>query len=547
MPEVYVEISRRVVRTPVPQLIHWAENNPVVAAYGTAHDLEFSGKLPTLEWDVFLDPHLVQRVEVVLQARDTFLKQLAKTSKRIKALLNREPMECRYSDKMKRVGIILESSVNTRSNEQRILEFYNAEIQKRVEILLENMLIAHGNVSQLFMEQTGLMKNYNFSRVKHTRRTLGGGIFAKHWIPTFVQALRMSTKSEELCQMDESSDESTSSGEDAEDSASSLERSASEDREDYPLMDSSKHQLETKSSFHDLTLAAISPSTIAESISELKRVTVCDAPLGLILDIKSRHVPKRVWALLLDALRKAGARVEGIATFYVEDIRDISKYCSVPVKELIFQHSAGDLQHGIHSGVIERGDSIFFNAGSLFWNNPIRGAKYYSKLIGTCIKPFDVEEVKKEYKFQPYARVRQDEKSKTSKYSNKENDDDLSDDERIRFIDDGTENGHGSTIQQYKEHFSLSIGLYVQEFCVDDQIMELLIKYVNKNQHIYNLGLSWGGVNGLTVKGIQPGRLTNTDGKYDSSHFHIIPININIFIFCSCIMKKCKIQHSLTQ
>ena len=74
MPDLYVEISRRVVNTPAPKLIHWAENNPVVAAYGTAHEIEFSGRVPTLEWDVFLDPHLVQRVQVVLEAKDSWLK-----------------------------------------------------------------------------------------------------------------------------------------------------------------------------------------------------------------------------------------------------------------------------------------------------------------------------------------------------------------------------------------------------------------------------------------------------------------------------------------
>lgn len=40
------------------------------------------------------------------------------------------------------------------------------------------------------------------------------------------------------------------------------------------------------------------------------------------------------------------------------------------------------------------------------------------------------------------------------------------------------------------------------------------MKYVNSNLHVYDLGLSWGGINGLTVKGIQPGRFTATDGKF---------------------------------
>jgi len=70
-----------------------------------------------------------------------------------------------------------------------------------------------------------------------------------------------------------------------------------------------------------------------------------------------------------------------------------------------------------------------------------------------------------------------------------------------------------SSIQQYKDYYQLSLGVYVQEFAIDEVAISLIVKYVNSNSHVYNLGLSWGGINGLTVKGIQPGRFTATDGK----------------------------------
>jgi len=50
MPDVYVEISQRVIHAPIPKLIHWAENNPVMAAYGTAHDLEYCETVPTVSF-----------------------------------------------------------------------------------------------------------------------------------------------------------------------------------------------------------------------------------------------------------------------------------------------------------------------------------------------------------------------------------------------------------------------------------------------------------------------------------------------------------------
>lgn len=74
-----------------------------------------------------------------------------------------------------------------------------------------------------------------------------------------------------------------------------------------------------------------------------KKVTNTDAPLGLVLDIKSRHVLKKIWALVVDGLREEGARVEGIVSFCIQEIRDISQYCAVSVNDMIFSHSAGDL------------------------------------------------------------------------------------------------------------------------------------------------------------------------------------------------------------
>lgn len=470
MPDVYVEISRRVVNTPAPKLIHWAENNPVVAAYGTAHEIEFSGRVPTLEWDVFLDPHLVQRVQVVLEAKDSWLNELTESSEQIHRILN-HGINDSCSEKMKAICASLRSdSTEESASHRKILDFYNSEVEKRAEVLLGNMMIAHGSMSQLALEQTGIMKHFNFSRVKHTRRTLGGGVFAKHWIPTFVQALKMSTKSS-----------SQRNGGDK------LPSSEHDNKEKIPLLKSEV------STFQELGLSSIAPTTIAESIHELKQITECDAPLGLMLDVKSRNVPKRVWALVLDALRKAGARVEGIGSFYVEDIRDISLYTSVPVNEIIFFHSAGDLQHACHDGIIKKGDCVFFNAGSLFWNHPVHDFKDVLNTLYTCLSSFNVEDVKKNYKLQPYTNVPRSEESQG--------------DITLPLQSDS------STIQQYKERFDLSIGMYIQEFIVDDRILEILIEHVNDNKHVYDLGLSWGGINGLTVRGIQPGRLTSTDGK----------------------------------
>jgi hypothetical protein len=76
----------------------------------------------------------------------------------------------------------------------------------------------------------------------------------------------------------------------------------------------------------------------------------------------------------------------------------------------------------------------------------------------------------------------------------------------------------GSTLEDYKRRYNLSIGLYVQEFAIDEAAANILVQLVNDNPQIYDLGLSWGGVNGITLKGIRPGRFTDTSGFWNQRH-----------------------------
>ncbi len=124
MPDVYVEISRRVVDAPVRQLIHWAENNPVVAAFGAAHELEFSGKIPNIEWDVFLDPYLVQRIVVVIEAQDDYIKELRKESTIINNICTKSD-----GDMLEKIKSYL-ASQESMVDKKNTLGFFNAEIRK---------------------------------------------------------------------------------------------------------------------------------------------------------------------------------------------------------------------------------------------------------------------------------------------------------------------------------------------------------------------------------------------------------------------------------
>ena len=600
MPDVYVEIARRASYAPAPKLIHWAENNPVVAAYGTAHEVEFSGKVPTLEWDVFLDPYLVRRVEIVLSEKETFIqkqKDLRKKSREAKG--ENGGAEGETSP----LGSKAEDAAALASADVRlVLSYYDKEIRRRTEILVDRMLIAHGNVAQLVMEQTGYFKKYNFSRVKRTRKTLGGGIFARQWVAIYAEAMAMGMEGlydegddydddisdsatdeasietrEDLdfgCEndlVDTSDDEGrkiemtrnpkskssddlsppekivmtrNSSLNDLDDDVSA----ATDDTSPRNKTQSSKKRHRRTSSLRkqlnptSLRAAFSHEMSIKDSISMLKPILQCSAPLGILMDMKSRHVSKRVWALVIDHLRDAGARVEGVASFIVDEIRDISQYCGSPVNEIVFIHSAGDLQHGCHTGQIKRRDRVFFNAGSLLWDYPnLYALDSIKSILCHRLHPcFDEHNIKESYRLKAYARTtkgspqQSESEAETCDESTVGDGDSLdtelftrlivADKKRKALADPGqftyedAPDGICSTIQEYKEHYQLSIGLYVQEFAVDEVAISLIVKYVNSNPHVYDLGLSWGGINGLTVKGIQPGRFTATDGLWNQRY-----------------------------
>lgn len=482
MPDVYVEISRRVVHAPASKLIHWAENNPVVAAYGTAHELETNGRVPNLEWDVFLDPHLVQRVELVLQEKDKFLKSCP-------------------------------SIVNQWSKEQRnIIRYYDRQLEYRVKSMVDHMLIAHGNLTQIIWELTGFAKKYNFSRVKRTRRTLGGGIFARQWLAVYADALRLGMMN--VVDNSDLSTVATDSSLEITQQQLQIEHQMNESIE--PEQSKSKPAIQSSITLEKTTISPMSiPSTdklleahglvrgytslyalgssncpdmtMSQSVTILRNITKCSEPIGLVLDLKSRHVSRRIWALVVNEMRTSGIRIEGIASFADEEVRDISRYTHSPLKEIIFFHSAGDMQEACHSGRIRQGDAIFFNGGSLLWEAPAVTFSYmYEKVFGK----FDPHSAKKKYTLLPFSKIESENRG----------------------------DHFDSTIQDYQRKFNLSIGIYCQEFCIDDAATSILVRLVNDHPQVYNLGFSWGGVNGVTVRNIQPGRFTRTDGFWNQRH-----------------------------
>ena len=188
----------------------------------------------------------------------------------------------------------------------------------------------------------------------------------------------------------------------------------------------------------------------------------------------------------------------GHRLIFVEEVQDISQYCSCPINEIVFAHSAGDVQEGCHSGKIRRGDRIFFNAGSLLWNcQEVYDLEVMENILGHRFHPFfDEQGIKEGYRLKPYAKTIQSSLA-SPKYSrqNYDSESETCDESTLDYGDSnasdlfarplisnttkksllGTDlffedalDGDCSTIQQYKDHYQLSIGLYVQEYAIDE-------------------------------------------------------------------------------
>ena len=66
------------------------------------------------------------------------------------------------------------------------MKYYADQLEAASQELVDKMLIAHGKLTHLIYEILGVAKRYNYSRVKRTRRTLGGGIYARQWMAVFA-------------------------------------------------------------------------------------------------------------------------------------------------------------------------------------------------------------------------------------------------------------------------------------------------------------------------------------------------------------------------
>jgi hypothetical protein len=463
--------SNKIVR-----MMKWAENNPVVAAFGilsnvyggisvsepalsvmstpmasnkVSHIAPFkkgavpakpvvAQSIPPLEWNVFLDPTIVSSLNDVLVK-----KELAVTR-----------------------------------GEKNQME---SDVKIQLSRLVKRLVLSHGSTTQLLLEALGFNRAYTFASIveemDHNRsgqfksatttrkyiskspsnshsvqepKSARTSMFVTKWLATLAAALYSGSQEK--------------NGTVAMPSVFKLAQNSSDEASTelkptngmllcLGFDDQNSRQTEAaNNSFGDS----------AKYISSL-----LGGPLQVVLNLRSRRIPSRVWARLVDYMRDNDVYVESIASFDSEELRSVASLVSAPIKQYRMFHSAGDLQKACHAGDILEGDSVFFNAASLIATDQ---DPMHALVCG-------LDEYNDEVVFSEFATTSD---SKVSPVNG-----------RVCM----------ASIADYKTRFNLNIGCYIQEFSVSAHTVECFVDFFNENASIYNLGLAYGGINGQAVGG----------------------------------------------
>lgn len=477
-------------------------------------------KFPALEWDVFVDPTIVRSVHIAIQAmedlmhvkdREVYEEEVIaaniEVDRQVARLANRMMLAHGSATQLlvEAVGVAARYNFSKIMNSGKKLQ---KEIKKGAERKRARGLFGYGAFDQ---ETPQTSFDDGISPTSSIEQESGSGLEAMdvktcsmlvdRWLALFSSALRLG-KTETLKSMrflvekgkirkDRLNKTRSFTARTSQLLRSTLSKSFDDDGSSGYIIPETEDEYQNPSlcglflclGMNDphIVNADHGNSNIAESAQIIKKIL--GENLRLVLDMKSRHVPAKVWGRLIGHLRSRNLTVEAIGSFDIDELRQIGKSTSFPVTTIFFFHSAGDLQRAIHANEIKRGDTVYFNAGSLF-QRARTVCDYHTCWSASKIPPLqqvcsDVDYEFELLSFQPYAYPK----------------DAFESHEDLKECK--------ATLADYQEYFDLNIGLYVQEFSIGSEELDALVKLVNKYPKIYRCGLAWGGLNGIALKGVQ--------------------------------------------
>lgn len=479
----------------VTQMMKWAENNPVVAAYGILSNQYDNVAIGIPEMNAMPTPMASNKDRSTDQFKKTPVPSRPVTKQTI------PPLEWNvFLDPLiaSQVDAAITNERNARTGEEKC----EAErvLRRHMSRLVKRMILSHGSTSQLISEAFGFHRACTFAAIvqeveypvtskqrskvqikkydtrskaskrlaERVSKSVGAGMFATKWLATLAAALHLGGKLQEKSAVVDKNNGVKGK------LTVVPKRNAEDEIVDDLLADSSDEMIQNLNpacsvllclGFHDpnSTGTDANKNSLSESAKYISGML--GGPLRLVLNLRSRHVPAQVWARLVDYMRDNDILVESVASFDGDELRSIGSLVAAPVKQYRFFHSAGDLQKACHAGDIREGDSVFFNAASL---------------IATDQDPMNallcgLDEYNDEIVFSEYAHP----KSAIAAHRRT----------------------CKASIEDYKKRFQLNIGCYIQEFTVSPHTVDCLVAFFNLHSATYNLGLAYGGINGKVVSG----------------------------------------------
>jgi len=484
--------------------------------------------VPAIEWDVFLDPSLVRNVDKAMQQVEN-LSSLGDDEITIPANVEVDRQVSRLISRMmlahgSTTQLVAEAfGMAPRYNFSRVVK--DGESMKRrikkpwsffslcngdseIDATLDETYILHSNSFNKASSARQKSPIRTKSKYKSSSHANTGGLFAERWLQLFASALELGIQSEQSIH-----DLLDSGGYKIRKKTVTLERSRKQNAPSYRenKLECDNNYRKYEETFPDVdvlfedvnedllpiapdcslflclgaqdpgaTMADHGKSTMADSTKRIRKLL--GERLRLVLDLKSRNVPARVWGRLIENLTARGLLINGVGSFEIDELREIQNHTSISLTGMIFFHSAGDLQRACHANEVEHGDTVYFNAGSLLWKKPTiyeaTGLNRCEDLsIIDCHSEEPIDQVN-ETEFQPYAF--------------------LKDEDQHHIFEKCI-----ATVADYQKHFDLKIGVYVQEFAIGSNELDALVKLVNNHPSIYKLGMAFGGLNGFAIKDIK--------------------------------------------
>ena len=200
-------------------------------------------------------------------------------------------------------------------------------------IIVDSMLIAHATSTDTAQEHLGICQ---YADVRRTRKSSMGGVLMPAWLDLFARSLALI---------------------EARDLEAAIGEMSAEDR---------RVGVEA---CEEMTF--VEPWPVSEAVAHSERLT--GRPhLSVVLEIKSLRSTPALLVAIMEELNRRGIHVSAVGSFLRHEIAGLSEHPQTVgddrlpgPREILFFHTAGDLQAACNAGTVPAGQHALFNGAAL--------------------------------------------------------------------------------------------------------------------------------------------------------------------------------------